>query len=129
GRRTKPRGEPAARPPSQTLPRSAFTLMETLVTILVIALLIAIALPALAAVRARSRTVVSLSNLRQHASAFAAYAGDWKDTLPRFIEPNGDHRLAETAATGPFPYAFEDHYPYFIQSIFWPFVMARSGYE
>lgn len=129
GRRTKPRGEPAARPPSQALPRSAFTLMETLVTILVIALLIAIALPALAAVRARSRTVVSLSNLRQHASAFAAYAGDWKDTLPRFIEPNGDHRLAETAATGPFPYAFEDHYPYFIQSIFWPFVMARSGYE
>jgi prepilin-type N-terminal cleavage/methylation domain-containing protein len=61
--------------------RSAFTLVELLVVIGIIALLIAILLPALSRARVQARRVEDLSNIRQIAIASVAYAaqnhGDW----------------------------------------------------
>ena len=56
--------------------RAAFTLVELLVVIGIVALLIAILLPALSVARANSRAVACLSNLRQMAVAAQAYCND-----------------------------------------------------
>src|SRR3954454_3596782 len=60
----------------------AFTLVELLVVIGIIALLISILLPALNRARDASRTLKCLSNLRQMGLAFQMYASNNKQYLP-----------------------------------------------
>jgi len=62
----------------------AFTLIELLVVIAVIALLLAILLPALGHVRRQARAVACLSNLRQWGVVFSAYAHEHDGN---FFEP------------------------------------------
>ena len=60
----------------------AFTLIELLVVVAIIAVLIAILLPAIASAREQGRSVLCLSNLRQLGMAFYHYASDNKDQFP-----------------------------------------------
>jgi prepilin-type N-terminal cleavage/methylation domain-containing protein len=64
------------------LRRSAFTLVELLVVIGIIALLIAILLPALSHARKQAATIKCLSNIRQLMMATLNYTAEWKGTLP-----------------------------------------------
>lgn len=59
-----------------------FTLLDVLVSIAVIALLIAILSPTLAKVKETSSRVVCASNLRQFGLALQMYADDWRGQLP-----------------------------------------------
>lgn len=63
------------------IPR-AFTLVELLVVIAVIALLAALLLPALGRAKERAWTVACLSNLKQLAACWHLYATDHDDHLP-----------------------------------------------
>ena len=74
--------------------KTAFTIVELLVVVSIIALLIGILLPAIGKARDKARTSTSISNLRQLATAHNAYAGDWEDaqlSLARYnISQYGD---------------------------------------
>jgi prepilin-type N-terminal cleavage/methylation domain-containing protein len=59
-----------------------FTLVELLVVIGIIALLIAILMPALSKAREASQKTVCLSNLRQLGTAMQLYATEFKDAIP-----------------------------------------------
>ncbi len=62
--------------------RAAFTLIEVLVVVGIIALIMAILLPSLARAREQSRAAVCLSNLKQQGIGFSGYSGDNKTVLP-----------------------------------------------
>ena len=64
--------------------KKAFTLVELLVVIGIIALLIAILMPALSRARKQALQVSCGSNERQTTYAAIAYANDWKQLLPTY---------------------------------------------
>jgi type II secretory pathway pseudopilin PulG len=57
----------------------AFTIVELLVVVSIIALLIGILLPAIGKARAQARLTMSQANLRQLGVAHNTYAGEWSD--------------------------------------------------
>jgi prepilin-type N-terminal cleavage/methylation domain-containing protein/prepilin-type processing-associated H-X9-DG protein len=62
--------------------RTGFTLIELLVVIAIIAILAAILFPVFAKAREKARQTSCLSNLKQMAVAFLAYAQDYDETMP-----------------------------------------------
>ena len=80
--------------------RRAFTLVELLVVIGIIAVLIAIAVPTLAKAREAARRTVCLSNTSQLTKAVLLYLNDNKQTLPDACNANSPESPLSARATG-----------------------------
>lgn len=61
--------------------REAFTLVELLVVVAIIALLVAVLLPALGKAREAARAAVCMSNQRQSYTGLGMYAADWGNVI------------------------------------------------
>lgn len=86
---------------------SAFTLIELLVVISIVALLIALLLPALGGARESARRITCSSRLRDLGLAVNMYNQDQKDWMPPVMDLNWDVPPAGTRdvlVEGPWPY-------------------------
>jgi prepilin-type N-terminal cleavage/methylation domain-containing protein/prepilin-type processing-associated H-X9-DG protein len=86
-----------AKPSIRRQPGCAFTIVELLVVIVIIAILAALLLPALNGAKERGKALVSLNNLRQLGPPLHLYANDHDDALPANMGKDGMH---DSAANG-----------------------------
>jgi len=68
--------------------KTAFTLIELLVVVAIIAVLIALLLPALANARNVAKAAACLSNQKQIGAALFSYANDYEDFIPAHYNPS-----------------------------------------
>ncbi|MBC7288436.1 MAG: prepilin-type N-terminal cleavage/methylation domain-containing protein [Armatimonadetes bacterium] len=73
--------------------RTAFTLVELLVVITIIAILAAILFPVFARTRERARSTSCQSNLRQLGTAFSIYRSDYDGRMPFMVYYNASNGL------------------------------------
>jgi prepilin-type processing-associated H-X9-DG protein/prepilin-type N-terminal cleavage/methylation domain-containing protein len=95
---------------------SAFTLMELLVVITIIALLAGMLLPAISQVRTAAKGSICKSNERQVYIAYHSYAEDWEGLLPRqdtvtAYNPNDVQRGQSSAINEQSCSQYTNHHP------------------
>ena len=81
--------------------KSAFTLVELLVVVAIIALLTAILLPVFFSVRGKARQTVCVSNLRQIGLAISLYSQDYDDYYPWANDPSDTNTSPNIWASQP----------------------------
>lgn len=98
--------------PTLTAPRrsQAFTLVELLVVISIIAILIALLLPAISKARALAVQVSCANTLKQVAIGTTAYRLDTRDWLPQF-RMAGSTAAWSLAVSSAYEKSFEDYWP------------------
>ena len=80
--------------------KPAFTLVELLVVITIVAVLAAVLFSVATNVRKKASSAISVANLRQVGAAIASYAGDNSTTLPGPILTDQYPRYQNNAASG-----------------------------
>ncbi len=80
-------------PRRRTAGSAAFTLIEVLVVLAIVAMLVGILLPTLASARTSARSVTCLSQMKQIGAATLLYAQDHQNQLPRSSHSALAHRV------------------------------------
>lgn len=99
----------------------AFTLIESLLVIAIIAVLLVLLVPMLGHFKREANHTVALSRLRQHAQVFAVYAGDHAEQWPLPTDPEATRTLF---------YWSDRAIPvrYFGAHAYWPLALAADYY-
>ena len=118
-------------------PSRAFTIIELLVVVSIIALLIGILLPAIGKAREQAKLTQSQANMRNLAAAHATYSSEWNDRQITFCDDNLS-RYGASEQTAYLAYKaqnLEDHPPMILgwasndagQSVLWGYWMDHPG--
>lgn len=102
----------------------AFTLVELLVVVAIIALLTAILLPVFFTVRGKARQTVCVSNLRQIGMAISLYSQDEDDLYPAGKDPSDEYAVPDLW-TGS-PYQAQVHQMPFLNDILAPYIHSKE---
>lgn|GEM_PF-2437746 len=95
---------------SQVAEPRGFTLIETLLVILIVGVIVALSVPALHAARESARSSATLANLRSTSQILGVYANDWRGSHPAFADPrNPPHRVAYGGGERVFDRYFDSH--------------------
>lgn len=101
-----------------------FTLTELLLSILIVALLIALLLPSLGGVRAAGLDTRTLANLRSSMAVLDMYANDWRDAYPCFADPYASVNILRLSDGRVFTFS-----SYFAQPMIWRAALADAYYD
>lgn len=101
-----------------------FTLIETLLAVLIIALLLALLVPSMGSFRETARGAKSLANLRSHVAVFAHYTSDWRDAYPYFTYPQATRTVLRAEQAG-----VTVEVPYFWAFQYWNVALADRYYD
>lgn len=112
--------------PSDSEPSAqrSFTLLEVLLSVVVIGLLIALVAPSLHSMRAESRSAHSLANLRSHAQIMTVYTGDWAGVFPAFTDPDATSTVVRVESRG-----LQVELGYFFGFSWWNYALADGYYD
>src|SRR5579862_7341521 len=102
----------------------AFTLVELLTVIAIIAVLAALLLPVFSAARGSARSIVCVSNLRQIGLAIKMYDQDYDDFYPWAVDPTDKYT---PQIWNQFP-AFQAQIPFmpFLQDVLQPYIRSKQ---
>ncbi|MGQ0628386.1 MAG: prepilin-type N-terminal cleavage/methylation domain-containing protein [Phycisphaerales bacterium] len=102
----------------------AFTLVEILLAVAVIAVIVAIAIPALSNTQQRRMELKGIATVRSHAGVLASYAGDFRDMLPYVMDPDKSHSTVHSARSG-----LTESGRYFEAYLLWHIALADAYYD
>lgn len=85
------------------VPAFAFTLIELLMVIAIIAVLVALLFPVFARTREKARGGSCLSNMKQIGTAVSIYLQDWDETFSMNRMPDETHKLKGCVSDNPYP--------------------------
>lgn len=110
--------------PGRSKSRPGFTLVETLICIMIVAIVVSLTAPHLHDARTAARRSVSLANLRMHGAIFAIYGGDFKDTFPCYTDRTSEWSDVAAEALG-----IGRRIKYFWGSGMWNIALADRYYD
>lgn len=101
----------------------AFTIVETLVVVVVVGILLSISVPALRVASRHAVDAANLSRLRQHAQAFQVYSLDYDQQLPILIKPSQPQGRVTIGSL------VINQFDYFNAFNVWPYALASGYYD
>lgn len=101
--------------------RPGFTLVETLLSIALVAILIGLILPSLTGLRNRAHELTSLAQLRSHAQLMHVYTNDYRGYFPIYSSPDGETIIRGGGRAIPIQYFFD--------RFLWTFAMSDEYYD
>lgn len=101
--------------------RGGYTLVESILSIALVGLLVALVFPTFGKVRVHARDLASVSNLRTHAQSLNVYAIDWDDSFIHFTRPGADATILDSCGERAL-------YRYFMNTPMWYRPIASEYY-
>lgn len=100
-----------------------FTLIEVLLSILIVFVLLALVVPSIGRAGAVGRQSVSLGNLRSHVQIFDMYQGQYKDYFPFYTDPRASYSVLRAGTD------VVQIVDYFEMATHWNIALADEFYE
>lgn len=102
--------------------RRAFTLVEVVLVIAILAVLLALVAPSLKGLGRSAKDTLALSNLAQHGKVFSVYTHDYADQWPLPTEPDATQTVF-------YPFDAPVSVRYFEAHAFWNLALAPQYYD
>lgn len=115
--------KPGGLPGTDETVRAGFSLIETIASIAVVAILISLMLPTVSDARKKSQDLHALATIASHAKVMSIYQTDYRDAFPALVPPGA---ASSTYIVAGQPYIING---YFGQVYAWQFGLSEDYYD